>query len=110
MSDITVSSSSIINGVLRKKYGKPSRAFGGNESFNPLVTSSDIDGSTFVQRIQGNRVRVEFVAGGDWTWIENFEQSAQVPALQILGIFEMITITINTFKCDICKYVWSPAI
>ena len=38
MSDITVSSSSIINGPAEKVW-KTLRAFGGNESFNPLVTS-----------------------------------------------------------------------
>ena len=38
MSDITVSSSSIINGPAEKVW-KILRAFGGIESFNPLVTS-----------------------------------------------------------------------
>ena len=40
-----MSSSSIINENAEKVW-KTLRAFGGNESFNPLVTTSDIDGST----------------------------------------------------------------
>ncbi|MGB8172774.1 MAG: SRPBCC family protein [Nitrososphaeraceae archaeon] len=44
MSDITVSSSSIINGPAEKVW-KTLRAFGGFESFNPLVTSSELEGA-----------------------------------------------------------------
>ena len=44
MSDITVSSSSIINGPAEKVW-KTLRAFGGIESFNPLVTSSELEGA-----------------------------------------------------------------
>ena len=44
MSDITVSSSSIINGPAEKGWNTL-RAFGGNESFNPLVTSSELKGA-----------------------------------------------------------------
>ena len=43
MSDITVSSSSIINGPAEKVW-KTLSAFGGIESFNPLVTSSELEG------------------------------------------------------------------
>ena len=44
MSDTTVSSSSIINGPAEKVW-KTLRAFGGIESFNPLVTSSELEGA-----------------------------------------------------------------
>lgn len=43
MSDMTVSSSSIINGPAEKVW-KILKALGGNERFNPLVTSSELKG------------------------------------------------------------------
>lgn len=43
MSDMTVSSSSIINGPAEKIL-KTLRAFGWNERLNPLVTSSELEG------------------------------------------------------------------